>query len=34
MNYMKGIYTLEQKEPLYETKSFGWFIGFLFSQLF
>lgn len=34
VNYLRGVYTLEQKDPDLEKKSFLWFISFLFSQLF
>lgn len=34
MNYVRGIYTIEQKDPKLEKKSVSWFVWFLISQLF
>lgn len=34
INYLNGIYTLEQKDPKLEKKSVWWFINFMISQLF
>ena len=34
INYIKWIYTIEEKSPQFGQKSAWWFISFLFSQLF